>query len=134
MDINKLMTKILIVDDNTANVLLLKRMLNISGYKDVKMLTDSRQILEVCESYKPDLLLLDFIMPFMDGLKVIDTLNSNKNCNEFPIIMISAENETKYYYEALDKGAVDFITKPFNYNDIILKIEEVLFNCLHCGA
>lgn len=131
---NKLISKILIIDDNTANILLLKRMLSISGYHDVKSLTDSRQTLEICKSYKPDLILLDFIMPFMNGLEVIDSLNSDKNCNHFPIIIISAENETKYYNEALSKGAVDFIMKPFSYTEIISKIEKVFLNCLNCEA
>lgn len=76
--------------------------------------------------YIPNLILLDFRMPFMDGLEVIDSLNNIKTFTISPIITISAENEKEYYEKALSKGAIDFITKPFNYNDIILKIENAL--------
>jgi CheY-like chemotaxis protein len=126
MCVNKLMSKILIVDDNAANVLLLEKMLKIAGYTDIKTLTDSREVLKLYSIYKPDLILLDFRMPFIDGLEVIDGLISVKDYIKLPIIMISAENEKEYYEKALSKGAVDFITKPFNYNDIILKIQNVL--------
>lgn len=126
MSTNKFMSKILIVDDNLANVLLLERMLKISGYNNIKTSTDSREVVNLCNIYNPDLLLLDFRMPYMDGLQVIDALNLRKDSNKLLIIMISAENEKIYYEKALSKGAIDFITKPFNYNDIILKIGNVL--------
>ena len=126
MDKNKLMSKILIVDDNMANVLLLEKMLKISGYNNVKTLTDSRQVLDLYPLYEPDLLLLDFRMPYMDGLEVIESLNLSSIQKKSPIIMLSAESEKEYHKKALDKGAVDFITKPFNYNDIISKINNIL--------
>ena len=126
MDVDKYMSKILIVDDNAANVLLLSKMLNIAGYNHMKTLTDSRKVLDLLNVYIPDLILLDFRMPFIDGLQIIDLLKSVKDYIEFPIIMISAENEAKYHKKALDKGAVDFITKPFNYNDITFKIKNAL--------
>lgn len=129
MNVDKSMSKILIVDDNIANVLLLERMLNISGYKNIKTLTDSREILRLYSTYKPNLILLDFRMPFVDGLQIIDELNLIKDDSELSIIMISAENDKEYYDKALAKGATDFVTKPFNYNDIISKITSTL-ECL----
>lgn len=91
MNVDKSMSKILIVDDNIANVLLLERMLNISGYNNIKTLTDSREILRLYSTYKPNLILLDFRMPFVDGLQIIDELNLIKDDSELSIIMISAE-------------------------------------------
>ena len=126
MDLTEYIPKILIVDDNAANVLLLEKMLKLSGYNDIKTLTDSRMVLDLYNIYKPDLILLDFRMPFMDGLEVIDSLNNIKDYSISQIIMISAENEKEYYKNAISKGAIDFITKPFNYNDIILKIKNAL--------
>jgi len=126
MNLTEYIPKILIVDDNAANVLLLEKMLKLSGYNDIKTLTDSRMVLDLYNIYKPDLILLDFRMPFMDGLEVIDSLNNIKDYSISPIIMISAENEKEYYENAISKGAIDFITKPFNYNDIILKIKNAL--------
>ena len=126
MVIDKLMVKILIIDDNTANILLLSKMLKIAGYNNIKTLNDSRDVLDTISSYMPDLILLDFRMPYMDGIEVINTLKSVKGYNNMPIIMISAENDNEYYKKALASGAVDFITKPFNYNDIISKIENTL--------
>lgn len=126
MAIDKLMQKILIIDDNTANVLLLSKMLKIAGYNNIKTLTDSRDVLNTLSEYVPDLILLDFRMPFMDGLEVIKALNCEKDYKNIPIIMISAENDKGYYENAIAHGAVDFIAKPFNYNDIIPKIEIAL--------
>ena len=83
MDINKFMSKILIVDDNTANVLLLEKMLKIAGYTNIKTLTDSREILKLYSIYKPDLILLDFRMPFIDGLQVIDIFKCCKKFQQF---------------------------------------------------
>lgn len=126
MVIDKLMPKILIIDDNTANVLLLSKMLKIAGYNNIKTLTDSREVLNTLSAYMADLILLDFRMPFMDGLEVINILNSEKDYKNVPVIMISAENDKGYYEKAIAQGAVDFIIKPFNYNDIISKIEKTL--------
>ena len=126
MNVNQFMPKILIVDDNAANVLLLEKMLKISGYNNIETLTDSREVVDLSSRYKPDLILLDFRMPYLDGLQIVDSLNVFKNSNTLPIIMISAENEQEYYELALSKGVIDFITKPFNYNDIILKIKNAL--------
>ena len=126
MVIDKLMSKILLIDDNTANVLLLSKMLKIAGYNNIKTLTDSRDVLNTISQYLPDLILLDFRMPFMDGLEVISALSSEKDYKGVPIIMISAENDKGYYEKAIAQGALDFITKPFNYNDIISKIGKAL--------
>jgi len=126
MNLTEYIPKILIVDDNVANILLLEKMLKLSGYNDIQTLTDSRKVIDLYNIYRPNLILLDFRMPFMDGLEVIDSLNNIKDFTISPIIMISAENEKEYYEKALSKGAIDFITKPFNYNDIILKIKNAL--------
>lgn len=126
MVIDKLIPKILIIDDNTANILLLSKMLKIAGYNNIKTLNDPREVLNTIYEYTPSLILLDYKMPFMDGLEVIDTLKSKEDYNNIPVIMISAENDTEYYKKAFEHGAVDYISKPFNYNDIISKIETVL--------
>lgn len=126
MVIDKLIVKILIIDDNMANILLLSKMLKIASYNNIKTLADSRKVLDTISEYMPNLILLDFRMPFMDGLEVIDKLKSVKCYKDIPIIMISAENDKEYYEKALISGAMDFITKPFNYNDIISKIEKTL--------
>jgi len=126
MNVNQFMPKILIVDDNAANVLLLEKMLKISGYNNIETLTDSRDVVDLSSRYKPDLILLDFRMSYLDGFQIIDSLNILKSSNTLPIIMISAENEREYYELALSKGVIDFITKPFNYNDIMLKIKNAL--------
>ena len=97
MNVNQFMPKILIVDDNAANVLLLEKMLKISGYNNIETLTDSREVIDLFTIYKPDLMLLDFRMPYLDGFQIIDSLNILKNSNTLPIIMISAENEKEYY-------------------------------------
>ena len=117
--------KILIIDDNTSNTLLLEKMLKISGYKDIKVSTDPREATKLCQTYTPDLLLLDLRMPYLDGFEVINELDA-ANLNTMPIIMISAENDKTYHVKALQLGVKDFITKPFNFAEILQKIKEIL--------
>jgi len=118
--------KILIIDDNASNVLLLEKMLKINGYNDIRTSTDARDTVELCKTYIPDLLLLDFRMPYLDGFEVINALHAI-NIHTIPIIMISAENDKVYYEKALQHGAKDFITKPFNFSEALLKIKRCLY-------
>ncbi|MDF2595954.1 MAG: response regulator receiver protein [Clostridia bacterium] len=122
----KLDYKLLIVDDNTSNNLLLEKILKLNGFIHIKTCVDSRNVVELCQTYWPDLLILDFRMPYLDGFDVINQLHA-KNIHTIPIIMLSAEDDKFYYEKALQSGAQDFITKPFNFSEIIFKVKSCLF-------
>jgi putative two-component system response regulator len=122
----KLSPRLLIVDDNYSNVLLLEKMLKIHGYENIKTSTDSREVLNLYKTYRPDLILLDLRMPYLDGFQVMDQLNSVKEDDYLPVIMISAENDKEYRLKALESGAKDFITKPFDHAEVIMRIRNMI--------
>jgi len=118
--------KILIVDDHPANLLLLEKLLVISGFHNIKTTTDSRETLELYTKFKPDLLLLDFRMPYLDGFQVMEQLNSYKEDDYLPIVMITAQDDREHRLKALKTGAKDFIVKPFDHAEVIMRIRNNL--------
>ncbi|MCP8968087.1 HD domain-containing phosphohydrolase [Ectobacillus ponti] len=119
--------KILILDDNGSNVRILERMLQMAGYQQIHGMTDSREILHVYESYKPDLLLLDLSMPYMDGFEVMQLLRETiEEADYFPILIITAHSDQESRLRALELGARDFIGKPFNQSELLMRVGNLL--------
>lgn len=123
---NKLIPKILIVDDSYSSSLLLEKMLKKHDYDNIKILTDSREVIDMYREYKPDLLLLDLRMPFLDGLQVMEQLNDIKGEDYLPVIVITADEDKEYRLKALKYGAKDYILKPFDQAEIIMRIRNML--------
>ncbi len=116
--------KVLIVDDKEANVLLLTRMLQGAGYLDV---TSSMRPAEVCELHlrrQFDLILLDLEMPGMDGFMVMENLKEIETGGYLPVLVITAQPQHKL--RALRSGARDFITKPFEVNEVLVRVRNLL--------
>lgn len=118
--------KILILDDNPVNGMLLEKMLSISGYSNVVTLTDSREVFEVYQSFKPDLLLLDLQMPYYDGFEVLEGLNRLKDSDYLPVIIITAQSDKENLLKALELGAKDFVGKPFDRTEVLMRIRNML--------
>ncbi len=116
---------ILIVDDIPANLIVLGDILEGEGY-NVRPVLSGLLALQVAEKEKPDLILLDIMMPDMDGFEVCRRLRENKNLCDVPIIFISALNETKDIVKALTTGGADYITKPFSYEEVIARVNTHL--------
>ena len=108
---------ILIVDDVPANLKILANLLEHEGYA-VRPVLSGAHALESAEKEKPDLILLDIMMPDMDGFEVCRLIKENQNLNDVPIIFISALNSTKDIVRALTTGGVDYITKPFRAEEV----------------
>lgn len=119
-------SKILVVDDNPANVKLLERILHIIGYTDIMTLTDSREALRVCSEYQPDLLLLDLRMPYIDGFDILGQLKKDAESVYMPVIIITAQDDMENRLKALNLGAQDFIGKPFNNVEVALRVSNSL--------
>jgi putative two-component system response regulator len=120
-------SSILIVDDEPVNVLLLERILEESGFTSVFSTTDSTQTLALYKNLQPDLILLDLSMPFLDGFAVMEKLRENTLPGDYmPILVLTADitNETKQ--RALSSGAMDFLTKPFDVSEVLLRIKNLL--------
>ncbi len=114
---DKYVPNILIVDDISANLQILGDILESDGYK-VRPVLNGELALEVAEAEKPDLILLDIMMPGMDGFEVCRRLKESEKLNDVPIIFISALNDSKDIVKALTYGGVDYITKPFRAEEV----------------
>jgi putative two-component system response regulator len=118
--------KILIVDDEPANVALLEDMLGEQGYTHLKSTTDSRRVLELCDEFDPDLILLDLFMPHLDGFAVLESLRADRSEVYLPIIVLTADVNEETKRRALNLGATDFLNKPLDYIEVLLRIRNML--------
>jgi two-component system sensor histidine kinase/response regulator len=121
MEINPSEYKILIVDDVMSNVLLLKVLLTNEKFA-IATASNGRQALEQVEKENPDLILLDVMMPDMSGFEVAQHLKSNPQTAEIPIIFLTALNSTADIVKGFQVGANDFISKPFNKEELIIRV------------
>ena len=120
-------SRILIVDDDESNVLLLERLLELSGYIHVKSTLDPEEVLSLYESFRPDLILLDLHMPRMDGYEVMKQLQSLRRTGSYlPILVFTADVTAEAKRRALEMGASDFLTKPGNSMEISLRVRNFL--------
>ncbi|APF18811.1 response regulator [Caldithrix abyssi] len=117
--------KILAVDDNPINLKLLSSALINSDY-EIYTASSGQQALELANSVLPDLILLDVMMPDMDGYEVCKKLQENKNTQYIPVIFLSARNEAVDKAKGLALGAVDYLTKPFNPLEINARVRTHL--------
>lgn len=118
---------ILVIDDTPANLRLLVNLLSAKGYK-VRALPSGKIALAGIHSALPDLILLDIMMPDMDGYEVCQRLKAEEHTREIPIIFISAMHEVIDKVKAFSMGAVDYITKPFHTKEVIARVETHLEN------
>ncbi len=117
--------KILIVDDHPNNLRFLSKILNDRGYKTQRAICGQLALNAVKES-PPDLIVLDIMMPNMNGYEVCNRLKSNSNTRDIPIIFLSALNQTIDKVKAFEIGGIDYITKPFQVEEILARIENQL--------
>jgi diguanylate cyclase (GGDEF)-like protein len=116
---------VLSVDDISHNLQLLGTILERVGYETSFALSGS-QALELLKTRQPDLILLDLMMPGLDGLEVCRILKSSPHYQEIPIIFLTASSESKHLVEAFSAGAVDYITKPFNVPELLARVKTHL--------
>ena len=113
---------ILVVDDTAANLTLLSRMLGERGYR-VRPVPSGSLALKAAQSDPPDLVLLDISMPEMDGFEVCRLMKEDPRLREIPIIFISALTETEGKVKAFRRGGVDYVTKPFQIEEVEARVE-----------
>jgi diguanylate cyclase (GGDEF)-like protein len=116
---------LLIVDDTPANLKVLAAMLKNSGYK-VRSAVDGESALEAIAAARPDLLLLDVMMPGMNGYEVCSRLKSDPQTLGIPIIFLSALDDALDKVKAFQVGAADYITKPFQIKEVLARVENQL--------
>ena len=118
--------KILVVDDDRLTVSALEQLLQRHGYSRVMGITDSRTALETCSSFDPDLILLDLIMPDVDGFEVLEALRSDGSERFLPIVVLTGDDSEAAKARALEVGATDFLVKPVSQTEALLRIRNLL--------
>jgi PleD family two-component response regulator len=119
--------RILVVDDEEVNVILVERILNREGYSNVAVTTDPRQVVRLFRESEPDLLVLDLHMPNLDGFEVMDRLAAVVPEETYlPILVLTADATPAAMHRALSMGARDFLLKPFDAIEVVLRIRNLL--------
>jgi PAS domain S-box-containing protein len=117
--------EILIVDDTPQNLRLLSQMLTTQGYQ-VRAALNGPRALAAVQAAPPDLILLDIMMPEMDGYEVCKRIKADEHTYDIPILFISALNETEDKVKGFAAGALDYITKPFQFEEVLARVETHL--------
>jgi len=117
--------RILVVDDEPTNVRLLERLLTDAGYRNIQSTTDPRQVPTLFRALDPDLILLDLMMPHLDGIAVMERLAVPADVY-LPVLVLTADVTPEAKQRALAAGAKDFLTKPFDRLEVLLRIKNLL--------
>ncbi len=118
---------VLIVDDEETNVLLLQRMLQRAGYESIATTTDPTRVRTIHHEFQPDIIILDLMMPHMDGFEVMEELSRHiPEGTYLPILVLTADSTPEARRRALSMGARDFLLKPFDQDEALLRVRNLL--------
>lgn len=127
MENEVLASRILIIDDQPANLRLLEDLLVGEGLTQVVCTTDAKMALGLYSAFDPDLIILDLMMPEIDGYAVLEQLKRRGDPYDFrPVLVITADATTEAKLRALSLGAKDFLTKPFDTLEAMLRVWNLL--------
>jgi putative two-component system response regulator len=118
--------RVLVVDDYADNVLLLQRLLTRHGMQRIDAVTDPRTVMGHLPDFDPDLVLLDLHMPHIDGHTLLRHVRSWAGDAYVPVVVLTADTTPETLLRALDDGATDFLTKPFNATEIVIRVRNLL--------
>lgn len=125
--------RILVVDDEPANLRLLDRILRSQGYRGLVLVDDPRDVVDRYRGTRPDLILLDINMPHLDGYEVMEQLKALNDPLLPPIVILTAQHGKDYLLRALGAGARDFVAKPFDRNELLIRVRNLLdVHLAHC--
>lgn len=119
-------SRILVVDDEPANLKLLSLMLRTEGYHHVELVQDPREVLPRYQAARPDLILLDINMPHLDGYDVMAQIKGLSDELKPPVVVLTAQSGEDFLLRALRSGAIDFLSKPFNRRELLARVQNVL--------
>ncbi|MDH5762254.1 MAG: hybrid sensor histidine kinase/response regulator [Nitrospinota bacterium] len=117
--------KILIADDTPANIDVLQKTLEPEGYS-LSVVTDGKMVLEIIPRLNPDLILLDIMMPEMNGYEACQAIKENEETRDIPVIFISAKSEVEDIVEGFRAGGVDYLTKPIRREEVLARVKTHL--------
>ena len=119
-------SKILIVDDESVNISVTKRYLEKDGYTNFLTLTDSRKAISLIENARPDLVLLDIVMPNVNGLEILKAVRQLPGLESLPVVILTASTDPETKQSALQLGATDFLAKPVDPIELIPRVRNLL--------
>jgi CheY-like chemotaxis protein len=120
---------IYVVDDDPINLRLIKAILNQNGFYNLTLVSSGNELLETMEKNKPDMILLDIMMPELSGYDVLEILKQRNVWKHIPVIVITAlplADEMKPLKKSFNLGAMDYISKPFNHIELMLRVKSAL--------
>ncbi len=120
--------KIMIVDDEIANVLVAKKLLQQAGYSDFETTTDSAQAYGIVQATRPDVVLLDINMPEISGVEILRMIRSNKSTRHLPVLILTANSDSDIKLMCLELGATDFLVKPVDPMELVPRVRNALLS------
>src|SRR3989338_8232892 len=121
-----LKAKILIVDDQKLHTFFLEKILKKEGYENIECVTEAKRAISVCHDFQPDIILLDLIMPIVDGFQVLEQLKDDRKDNYLPILALSEEKSSEMRHRALEAGVTDFLSKPYESAEVLMRIRNMI--------
>ena len=123
--------KVMIVDDEPVNVKVVQKHLKLAGYQHFVTSTDPRPVMEMVSGEMPDVILIDIMMPFVSGLQILGKLREDDRLAHIPTIVLTAADNEQTKMEALELGAADFLSKPVNSAELIVRVRNALLVKAH---
>src|SRR5689334_528624 len=118
--------RIMIVDDEPVNIKVVRKYLQIAGYKEFITTSNATEALPMLGEARPDLLLLDVMMPKISGLEILEQARADEELKHIPIIILTAASDSKTKVHALELGATDFLAKPVDASELIPRVRNAL--------
>lgn len=122
------MKKILAIDDSETNLLLIQSVFKEDEVFDVKLLNDSKKAMETIKEYDPDILLLDLMMPNIDGFQILNEIKAIPELHHVRVLVISAKDDRASVKTAMESGAVDYLIKPIDLKELETKVKQLFVN------
>lgn len=119
------MAKVLVIEDDTHIWKLIEYKLKKEKH-ELTWASDGLKALEILETFKPDLILSDVMVPYMDGIQILKKIKSNEDLKNIPVIMLTSKAQEKDIIKGLELGAQDYMAKPFSPTELILRVNMAL--------
>jgi signal transduction histidine kinase len=123
---DELLAHILLVDDEPSNIKLLERTLESRGYRNLASTTDPCRVADLCRQHDFDLIILDLNMPHLDGFQVMSQVRAVLGASQPPILVVTAQQYQEYRVRALREGAADYVTKPFQVDELLARVGNLI--------